>query len=184
VRRATVARTDGLDLDRGSFWTFRGDLEQFVPLWGSSRVLAFRGFVSWSEPVGGSSIPFQRLMVNDDPDLLRGYQDLRFRDRGMTALSAEYRWPVWADRTPRGAGVDAYLLGDVGQVFGSRNDLAVDQLTASYGGGLRFIGARGFVGRLEIAWSDEERKIRLRADQVFQFEKGGIYHGRNPVPTR
>lgn len=184
VRRATVARTDGIGSGRSSFWTFRGDADQFLPLWNSGQVLALRGFLSWSEAIGGSQIPFQRLMTNDDPDILRGYQDLRFRDRGMTAATIEYRWPIWAERAVNGLGVDAYLLGDFGQVFGSRRDLALDQFTVSYGGGLRFLSASSFVGRLEFAWSDEEMRIRLRADQVFQFSRGGLYHGRNPIPLR
>jgi hypothetical protein len=184
VRRVTVARTDEFGSRRNSFWTYRGDVEQFVPLWNSCHNLALRSFLSWSEPVVGSTIPFQRMMTNDDPDILRGYQDLRFRDRGMTALTLEYRWPVWAERTAEGVGIDAYLLGDAGQVFGRREDLSIDQLTTSYGGGLRFVNRAGFVGRLEIARSEEETKVRLRADQVFQFTRGGLYHGRNPIPLR
>jgi hypothetical protein len=184
VRRVTLARTDEFGTGRNSFWTYRADLEQFIPLWNSCQNLALRSFLSWSEPNGGSSIPFQRLLTNDDPDILRGYQDLRFRDRGMTALTVEYRWPVWAERRAEATGIDAYLLTDVGQVFGRREDLAVDQLTTSYGGGLRFIGGSGFVGRLEVARSEEETKVRLRADQLVQFARGGLYHGRNPIPLR
>lgn len=184
VRRATIARTDALGSDKTSFWTFRADVEQFVPLWNSGQNLALRGFLTWSEPIGGTTIPFQRLMTNDDPDILRGYKDLRFRDRGMTAFTAEYRWPVWAEGAAEGVGIDAYALGDFGQVFGRRRDLATAQLTASLGGGLRFINRSGFVGRLEVARSEEETKVRLRADQVFQFARGGLYHGRNPIPLR
>jgi hypothetical protein len=184
LRRLSVARTDEFDGEGNSFWTFRADAAQYVPLWNSGQSLAVRGFISWSEPIGGSVIPFQRMMVNDEPDLLRGYWDLRFRDRAMTALSAEYRWPVWAQDTAQGTGVDAYLLGDVGQVFGEPEQLAMEQLTVSYGGGLRFISPGGFVGRVELAWSEEGLRARLRADQIFQFAKGGLYHGRNPVPLR
>jgi hypothetical protein len=184
VRRVMVGRTDEIGSERTSFWIYRGDVEQFVPLWNDQQTLALRGFFTWSEPVGSSNIPFQRLTTNDDPDILRGYQDLRFRDRGMTALTLEYRWPVWALGASKGTGVDAYLLSDFGQVFGDRRELAIDRITESYGGGLRFIGSHGFVGRLEVAHSIEETKLRLRADQVFQFARGGLYHGRNPVPQR
>lgn len=184
VRRLSLARTDGFGADRNSFWTLRGDLEQFFRLWNSGQTVAVRGFLSASDPIGGSTIPFQRMMVNDDPDILRGYTDLRFRDRGMTALTLEYRWPAWADRTPKGMGIDAFLFGDTGQVFATREDLALERLTVSYGGGLRVIGAHGFVGRCEVGWSREGMKLRIRTDQLFQFARGGIYHGRNPIPLR
>lgn len=184
VRRALVARTDELGSGRNSFWTVRADLEQLVGLWNAQQTLTARAFVAWNEPVGDSRVPFQRLMTNDDPDLLRGYQDLRFRDRGMGALALEYRWPAWAERTARGTGIDAYLLADFGQVFGAAGDVSADRMTESYGAGLRFLNRAGFVGRLEVAWSEEETKVRVRADQVFQFAKGGLYHGRSPVPPR
>ena len=37
---------------------------------------------------------------------------------------------------------------------------------------------------IEIAKSEEETVVRIRGDQVFQFAKGGLFHGKNPVPTR
>jgi len=185
VRRARVAYFDATDGSDVSYWTTRGEVEQFVPLWLSHRALALRGCFSWIEPIGDSEIPFQRLMTNDEPDLLRGYRDFRWRDRGFTALSAEYRWPIWADRTADGQGADAYLLTDLGQVFGSREEISLENVTTSFGGGLRIVGSRsGFLGRLEYARSVEESVIRLRADQVFQFTRNGLYHGRNPIPIR
>jgi outer membrane protein assembly factor BamA len=185
VQRARVAYFSATDGGNVAYWSTRGEVEQYIPLWLPSRVLALRGYVSWIESTGDDPLPFQRLMTNDDPDLLRGYQDFRWRDRGMTSLSAEYRWPIWASRVPDGLGVDAYLLTDVGQVFGSREEISLDNVTASYGGGVRLIGSdRGFRGRLEYARSDEESVIRLRADQVFQFARHGLYHGRNPIPIR
>jgi hemolysin activation/secretion protein len=139
---------------------------------------------SWSQPIGGSSIPFQRLATNDDPDLLRGYPDLRFRDRGLVVITGEYRWPIWASVRAAGAGVDAYLLADAGQVFRDRRNLLLPRFTTSYGGGLRIITGSGFAGRVELAWSDEGMQARLGSDQVFQFSRGGLYHGRNPIPLR
>jgi len=167
-----------------AFWTYRGELQQFVPLWHTRRALALRGFASWIEDKGDDEIPFQRLMTNDDPDLLRGYKDFRWTDRGMIAFSSEYRWPVWNEKSVDGAGIDMYLLADFGQVFGDADEISRENMTDSWGGGIRLIGNRGFVGRVEYAVSDEESVIRVRADQVFQFASNGIYHGRNPIPIR
>jgi outer membrane protein assembly factor BamA len=123
-------------------------------------------------------------MTNDDPDLLRGFRDYRFRDEGMVAFTAEYRWPVWADRDARHAGVDAYLFTDLGQVFSEPDDIALDHLSESYGVGARLVLPSGFVGRLEWGHSSEDDVVRLRVDQVFQFQRSSLFHGRNPIPTR
>jgi hypothetical protein len=170
--------------DDVSFWTFRADAEQFIHLLFSKQVLALRGYITWIEGAEAGEVPFQRLMTNDDPDLLRGYRDFRWRDRGITALSVEYRWPIWAAKTVDGVGLDAYLLTDIGQVFGELDEISLDNLADSYGVGVRLIGNKGFTGRVEIAWSDEDTVFRLRADQIFQFAKGGLFHGRDQVALR
>ena len=134
--------------------------------------------------MGSSDIPFQRLMTNDDPDLFRGYRDFRWRGRGMAVLTAEYRWPLWALTHADRLGADLYLLADLGQVFDDFSEISTDAMTLSYGAGIRVLNLRGFVLRFEYARSGEEVVLRLRSDQVFQFAKGGLFHGRDPVPAR
>lgn len=170
--------------DNTEFLTYRVDLQQFFRLWYPTHVLALRIHGSWIDPVGNSEVPFQRLMTNDDPDLMRGFLDFRWRDRGMAVLSAEYRWPLWVLEQPDATGLDLYLLTDVGKVFGEVSEFDFNQLTVSYGAGLRLLGSGGFVLRLEYARSSEGDVWRLRTDQIFQFARGGFFHGRDPVPTR
>jgi hypothetical protein len=105
--------------------------------------------MSWIGNVGSDPLPFQRLMTNDDPDLLRGYRDFRWRGRGMVALSAEYRWPLWVHFRPDGPGLDLYLLAEIGQVYNDIDEITGDNLTFSYGAGVRLIGSRDFVARVE-----------------------------------
>jgi hypothetical protein len=184
IRRARVSyfssKGDGL----AKYWTWRGELQQFVPLWFTRRALAVRAYVSKIENTGDVPVPFQRLLTNDDPDLFRGYPDDRFRDEGIAALSVEYRWPVWARTDVNGIGVDAYAFADWGRVFEEVDEIDADALTASYGGGFRLVGFGRFVGRLEFGKSEEDFLVRLAADQIFQYAKGGLFHGRNPVPER
>ncbi len=184
LRRARISwfqETTELDI---AFWTWRAEIQQFIPLWFSRRGLALRGFVSRIENEGSEPVPFQRMLTNDDPDLFRGYNDYRFRDLGIGAVSAEYRWPVWALNRENGIGVDAYAFVDYGQVFSEFEDISNDRLTTSYGGGLRVGGFGKFAGRIEVGKSDEELIFRFRADQVFQYAKSGLFKGRNPVPER
>ena len=166
------------------FWTLRAELQQFVPLWFSKQALALRFFSSWIAPDDRKRMPFQRLLTNDDPDLLRGYYDFRWRDRGLAALTIEYRWPLWANRTADTEGADIYLFSDVGQVFDEFDEISRETVTLSYGGGVRFSGIAGFIGRFEVAWSEEDVVLRLRSDQVFQFAKEGLLHGRDQVALR
>lgn len=184
LERLRVSYFKSVDRDDVRFWTLRGEAQRFLTLWRPLRVLALRGVASWIENAGDDPVPLARLNSNDDPDLLRGYDDFRWRDRGILIGTAEYRWPVWAHQRSLGPGVDAYLLTDVGQVFGDADQIALRQMTVSYGGGLRVESGRGFVFRVEYARSDETGVIRLRADQVFQFTKGGFLYGREPIPAR
>lgn len=143
-----------------------------------------RGFIAWIEEEGRNPVPFQRMYANEMPDLMRGFRDFRWRDRGMTVFSAEYRWPLWTMEHVDGPGVDAYLLADVGQVFGDRREIQINALRGSFGGGVRYIGRDGFGGRIEYARSEEETSFRFSAEQVFQFDKNGLMHGKNPIPSR
>lgn len=184
IRRLKAAYLTSTDEVTPDHWTYRGELQQFVGLLRSSQVLAIRAYASWLEPSGDGDLPFQRLMTNDEPDLLRGYQDFRWRDRGMAVLSVEYRWPLWVWAHAEGAGLDFYLLSDVGQVFGERSDLAIHRLTTSWGAGIRVLGANDFLGLVELARSDEQWVFRIRGEQIFQFGRGGMYYGRSRVPNR
>ena len=183
LRRAIVTYFHGTSQDDTRYWQYRAELQQFIPLWFAYHTLALRGYLTWMDPVGDREIPFQRLMFNDDPDLLRGFNDFRWRDRGLAVLSAEYRWPLWAYQYPHGSGMDLYFLADMGQVFGEVNQITADNLTFSYGIGIRLLSSRGFILRMEWSHSSEGSVWRLRSDQVFQFHTG-LFSGRDPIPAR
>jgi len=161
---------------------YRAEYQQFFDLWWD-RSLAVRSFWSYMDS-DDEAIHFQRLMTNDDPDLLRGFEDFRWRDRGMTALSLEYRWPVWDYRDPGAVTLDAYTFYDGGQVFGNRREIALEELAHSYGFGFRLSVYERFYFRVEAGFSEEDTVLRLRGDQMFQFGKDGLYHGRDPIPVR
>jgi outer membrane protein assembly factor BamA len=184
IQKLGVSYFDGVDRGDIRFATYRGEVQHFFTLWRPLRILALRGVASWIEQAGTDGIPIARLNTNDDPDLMRGYDDFRWRDRGIAIATAEYRWPIWANQRAMGPGLDAYLLTDAGQVFGDAKEIALRTMKLSYGGGLRVESGHGFVLRLEYARSEETSIIRLRGDQVFQFTKGGFLHGREPIPDR
>lgn len=165
------------------YWSYRIDLEHFIGLWFTERALAARGYLNWIDE-DRDDIPFQRLLTNDEPDLFRGFRDYRWRDAGMIGASFEYRWPIWVDNHVNGVGLDAYLLSDIGQVFGDFEQIIPRRFQVSYGGGIRVIGNNDFVGRIEFAWSQEEFVFRLSSDQIFQYAGGGSFNGRDQSALR
>ncbi len=184
VRTFKAAYFSGFEEKDGSFYSYRADLQHFLPLWFQERALALRGVIHWIENDGDGDMPFQRLLTNDEPDLMRGFRDLRWRDRGITTLTAEYRFPLWAYNRYDGRGVDFYMFSDVGQVFEDFDDISKRNMRASYGAGLRFMKLRGFLGRLEVGFSEEDTVWRLAAEQTFQYSKGGLYNGRDKSVLR
>jgi len=185
IRRLRLTRFDDTDAGaRVSFWHARGELQQFVNLGRYGHDLALRAYAAWLENVGRDDLPFSRLLTNDDSNVFRGYYDDRWRDRGLTAVSIEYRWPGWAQKTAASTGCDWYAFGDFGQVFGRTEEIGLANVTKSWGFGARIAPERGYWGRVEFAWSEEGFQFRLQTDQIFQYSEGGLYHGRNLAPLR
>jgi outer membrane protein assembly factor BamA len=173
--------TDGTGVEH---WSYRLEVQQFLPLWHTRRGFAMRGYFTRILNLGTDAVPFQRLLANDEPDIFRGYKDFRFRGSGMLGLSLEYRFPVWNYSSLDDLGVDAYIFADWGQVFGRTDEVALDNLARSLGVGWRVITTERFMLRLEIGFSEEGTIFRLASEQIFQFQKGGVIHGRSPVPVR
>ena len=149
-----------------------------------SRALALRGVTSFLDKLGDDSIPFQRLLTNDDPDNFRGYPDERFRDRGLLLFSGEYRWPAWADKSIDALGVDAVLFVDAGQVFEDAQDIAMASMTYSYGLGLRGAAFGRYLGSLDLRFSEEGFQLVISSRQSFQASSATLFAGSNPVPER
>lgn len=167
-----------------AFWTYRADLQEFFGLGSPRRTLALRAQGTWLDPKRETAIPFQRLMTNDDPDLLRGYRDFRWRDRGLVTFSLEYRWPLWGMRSNQGLNIDGYIFSDGGQVFTEFSEISGDRLVFCLGWGLRIVDRSGFRARFEMGRSKEETTFRLSTDQIYQFAKEGLQHGRDQVALR
>jgi Omp85 superfamily domain len=175
---------DGTTMEASAFWSARANFEQFLPLWFTNRSLILRTHITWIDPDDNSAMPFQRLLTNDDPDLLRGFNDNRWRDRGLVVGMIEYRWPIWANKDNQGLGLDAFIFTDVGQVFNDFDQISSALMTVSYGGGIRLVDEAEFLGCLEFGWSKEEFVFRLRTDKLYQYARGGLQHGRDQVALR
>jgi outer membrane translocation and assembly module TamA len=94
---------------------------------GGKRVLAWQGVFRHTS----GEVPFLSMPVAGGLDILRGYPANRFRDQNMLAGQTEFRFGIWK----RFGGV---VFSGVGDVFANTNDLRIDALKYSLGGGIRF----------------------------------------------
>jgi hypothetical protein len=137
------------------------DLQQFLPLVVSSRVLAVRTHVASTTTDAGNEVPFYLQPALGGSHSVRSLRAFRLRDRHALLMQAEYRWRV-----------NAFLAGvlfyDAGKVASRRGDLNFRDLKDDYGFGLRVGFANTLALRAEfVLGGDEGRVIALRFGDVF-----------------
>lgn len=177
--RAAVFRSiDGSD---ASYLSSRLELQGSRRIGHSGGFIAARGLFHYLDPLGPEPVPFQRMLSNGGPDLLRGFQDMRWRDRGIALGNVEFHLGVWESSAPLGPALGAYLLTDVGQVFAEPNEVTLGDATFSAGAGLRLVNVKGFASVIEIARSREDLILRLRTDRIFQDLRGENFRGTNSI---
>ena len=136
----------------GSTWDyslFAADFRQFTHLYGG-HALGLRALVRSS----AGTVPFQDLPMLGGPNLMRGYQEGRYRDNALAALQAEYRSPYWW--------VLAFtIFGSVGDVAGRVSRISTDSLKYTLGLGIRF--------RLN------DESFNLRVDMAVAEGSSGVY---------
>jgi len=147
--------------DRFSFNRFEADVQQYIPLLRDRRVLALHGLASVSNADEGADIPFYLQRTLGGPDDLRGFRHLRFRDRNVLLLQAEYRWEIFT-------AVDGAIFYDTGKVASRIEDLNLRDLESDYGIGFRFGTVNGVFLRVEGAFGSSAGKhFILRFGNVF-----------------
>lgn len=126
------------------------EMHQFIPIpfLATNRRLALRGMFEKLDRLNNKQIPFYELSLLGDAANLRGFDQNRFRGRGMLLFNLEYRYPVWDTW-------DAVIFVDEGQVYDDINDIALNRFHFSAGTGLRFMSPTGFAMRFEIGFSSE-----------------------------
>jgi Omp85 superfamily domain len=136
-----------------SFKSVEAEALQLIPILRANWVIALRGVATVTDLDDSSNVPYFLLPSLGGGSTLRGYQDFRFRDRNRLLMNAELRW------TPARI-VDMAIFYDAGKVTARREDLDFNDLKESYGIGLRLIGVKGYVFRVEAAHS-RENNFRL-----------------------
>lgn len=145
---ASLTRFADRDAGRFDFNRFRFDTRQFVPLWSTQRILAFRFLTVLDTADSGAGVPFFLQETLGGSQTLRGFRNFRFRDQNLLYLSAEYRWEP-------AAAVELAVFYDAGKVFSHRSDFEFKHLQKSIGAGIRFKTPDVTFLRLDIGRSRE-----------------------------
>jgi outer membrane protein assembly factor BamA len=136
-----------------SFTDTRVDLQQFIPFWNLSRVLAVRVLAQHADGLGQAQVPFYLMPTLGGARTLRGYDRQRFRDRSLVYVSAEYRFEV-----------NPFLMGavfyDAGQVAPDWSQFRLRDFRDNYGLGLRFGYSEAVALRADLAFLGEDH-VRL-----------------------
>ena len=148
--------------DQYSFNRWEVDLQQYIPVFTPSRLIALRANAVGVIPDDGQDVPFYMQPTLGGSHTIRAYPHQRFRDRNALVLQAEYRYILNDFMT-------GSVFYDTGKVAFDRQDLwDFDGMKNDYGISVRF----GFAGiaalRAEIAWGGDEGTVyALRFSDVF-----------------
>jgi hypothetical protein len=136
------------------------DARAFVPVAGPTGVVALRLLVAadWTDP--GSRVPFFLLQTVGGGETLRSYPNLRWRERALAHLTAEYRW-----HPHRLVEVAPFVdLASLGRTLGR---LSADGRLYSVGVAVRGHWKGRALGRLEWAVGPEGQRVVFSTGPIF-----------------
>ena len=153
----------GFGDDPSDFVRYGADAQWFVDLYNGSRVLGLRAYLEGVAATGSriDQVPFVELPRLGGPQLLRGYDLDRFRDRVVALASAEYTYDL-------SIFVSAFAFVDAGRPYRELRDVGLSDLRVGYGGGLQLHSARSVLARVQPRSSiDGGVLFRLPLDPEF-----------------
>ncbi|MBL8241065.1 MAG: BamA/TamA family outer membrane protein [Bryobacterales bacterium] len=160
-------------LERFGFRRMDIELQQFIPFFNKTRVIALRAKTTLTESEGNEQIPFYLQPILGGSEDLRGYRVFRFSDRNSMVMNAEYRWEIFS-------GLDGAIFADAGKVFPRRGMLNFRNLEFAGGAGLRFNARNATFMRLDVGVSQEGVQVWIKFNDVFLARRFGTSTG-SPV---
>lgn len=164
--RVTYALYDDQDRELYNFRQLDIEAQQVLAGLAAHHRLTLSGWASMSATDAGQDVPFflqptlgglsslrsvhdNRRGSDGTQATLRGYRDLRFRDRNLLLLQAEYRLPVWGP-------IDATLFADAGKVERDRSDLDLSDLRRDFGFSLSVMKGWATAARVDVGFGSGE----------------------------
>ena len=128
--------------------------------------LTLSGWVATTSTDAGNVVPFmlqptlggksdirsvhdQRLGTDGTTATLRGYRDLRFTDRNLLLLQAEYRVPIWGP-------FDGTVFADAGKVAHTSSEVDLTDLRRDVGFSLSIMKGWSTWARMDVAFGSGE----------------------------
>ncbi|HEX5000452.1 MAG TPA: BamA/TamA family outer membrane protein [Terriglobia bacterium] len=153
LQRVAVSLNEGLAGGDFSYWRYRGEIQQFVPVSADRRnVLIVRAGLESTQAKGGSVVPFYDLPTVGGYATLRGFDSRRFTDNSALAVSFDYRYRIWPY-------IDWGLFADFAQVAPQIGDFALKAFHAGYGARVIGRSQAAQAVSLDIAFSRERRWV-------------------------
>jgi hypothetical protein len=164
--RVSYAFYDDQEAELFNFRRLDIEAQQKFAGFGAHHRLTLSGWASTSMTDDGQEVPFYlqhtlggksairsvrevRLGTDGTDATLRGYRDLRFRDRHLLLLQAEYRVPVWGL-------LDATVFADAGKVTSTRGDLDLADLRRDFGFSLSVMKGWATAARVDVGFGSGE----------------------------
>jgi hypothetical protein len=164
--RVTYAIYDHQNDEQFNFTRLDVEAQQTLAGFAAHHRLTLSGWASTSMTDVGQVVPFSLLQTlggksairsvhedrlgSDGTDAtLRGYRNLRFRDRNLLLLQAEYRVPLWGP-------IDATVFADAGKVAPTRSDLDLTDLRKDVGFSLSIMKGWSTWARADVGFGSGE----------------------------
>jgi hypothetical protein len=148
--------------DRFSFPQAEFEIQQYLPYFNGTRVIALRAATVLSWPSADQQVPVYFMPWVGGNDSLRGFARYRFRDNNALVLSAEHRWYVFR-------GLDMAVFADAGKVAARKADVDLRDLEASWGIGFRARIRDTVFMRTDFAVSREGFQVMWTFSDVFRI---------------
>jgi surface antigen Omp85-like protein len=170
---------DGLNNDTFSDFGWNEyvlDGRAYVPLGSDFTSVALRVYTELLDTKGGSQIPFYLVPWIGGRSKVRGFPNYRYRANNLLLFSIEPRRTVWNQAETKG--VDVFVFGDAGQVWGDSRSttnpqvLANNQMNSSFwrftlGGGAQYRLSKNFAFRIDIGHGVEGNQVYFSVSRGF-----------------
>jgi hypothetical protein len=152
-------RTDDLfDFQQVEF-----ELQQFVPYFNRTRVLAFRAATTLSFQDDGQLVPVFFMPTLGGNNELRGFARYRYHDNHSLLFSAEHRWYVFR-------GLDMAVFADAGKVIPRKASVDFSDLEVSWGFGFRTRMRDAVIMRTDFAFGRDGFRAMWTFRDVFRID--------------
>lgn len=150
-----------LDLGLYGFRQTELELQQYIPYFNATRVIALRVASTLSFGKDGQSVPFYLQPTLGGNDDLRGFARYRFYDNNLFFISVEHRWHVFSS-------LEMALFADAGKVVPQKSDIDFSNLDYSGGIGFRFRFAGAVVSRIDLAGGREGFRFMWTFSDIYK----------------